>query len=180
MKRAPFLFIAAALSLPVGASAATQGSQACATLTQAAADAVNGRIKANNAYEKQPESVSGLSCLDKFFNGTGLNLLTNIANPAALINEVVGQVEGEICSAAQSEWNNTVGAAQQCGLSLNGVNVGLGLSGGNGLMCPSLNFGGNGPQLAAGSLGNGDSNGYVRGEPRLPTGYTSTSLDGVF
>ncbi|KXV51597.1 hypothetical protein AD945_00120, partial [Gluconobacter albidus] len=158
-----------------------QGSQACAALTQAAADAVNGRMNANNAYEKQPESVSGLSCLDKYFSGTGLNLISNIANPGALVDQVVGQVEGEICSAAQSEWNNTVGAVQQCGLSLNGVNVGLGLSTGGGMMCPSLSFGGNGPQLGAASLGNGDSNGYLRGEPRLPTGYTSsTSIDGVF
>ncbi|GBQ27938.1 hypothetical protein AA0472_2545 [Acetobacter estunensis NRIC 0472] len=156
----------------------TQGSANCGVLTQAAANALNGRLEANNSYEKQPEAVGTLSCLDSIFSGTGLNLISNITNPGAMIDSLLNNVEGQICSAAQSAWNGTVGAAQQCGLGLNGVNLGLGLDTGGGLMCPSLNFGGDGPQLGSVGVGNSTSNFYNNGVPQLPTGYSDTTPSG--
>jgi len=165
-------------------SSTTTGSVGCAALVQASTDAVNARIQSNDAYEAQPSSVSGLSCLGNFFNGTGLNLVSNFLNPSSLIQQAIGQVEGQICNAAQSEWQKTVGSASQCGLSLNGVNMGLNIPTSGGLMCPSLSFGGSGPQI--GSLGatvGGGTNMYVNGSQKLPLGYimnTSNSDEGLF
>lgn len=36
------------------------GSVGCAELTQAAANAINQRVQANDAYEKQPDSIGPL------------------------------------------------------------------------------------------------------------------------
>ncbi len=62
--------------------ATTSGSQACATIVQAAADGLNSRIVADQTTIKPPTSVTKLSCLNDFFNGTGLNLITNLLNPS--------------------------------------------------------------------------------------------------
>lgn len=165
-----------------GDSTTSTGSAGCAALTQAAATAVNERVQANDAYETQPDSVNGLSCLSNFFSGTGLNLITNGLDPAALLEAVEGQIGGQICQAAQAAWGNAMGSTQ-CGLSLSGVNLGLGFGSSSGLMCPSLNFGGGGPTLA--NINAGTSSGatdlYINGSPQLPSGYSLDNLmDGVF
>ena len=167
-----------------GASGATTstGSVGCAALTQAAATAVNERVQANDAYEKQPDSVNGLSCLSNFFNGTGLNLITNGLDPAALLQAVEGQIGGQVCQAAQAAWGNAMGSTQ-CGLSLSGVNLGLGFGSSSGLMCPSLSFGGGGPPIATAIAGtsSGTTDLYINRSPQLPTGYSLSNLvDGVF
>lgn len=164
-----------------GATTST-GSVGCAALTQAAATAVNERVQANDAYEKQPDSVNGLSCLSNFFNGTGLNLITNGLDPAALLQAVEGQIGGQVCQAAQAAWGNAMGSTQ-CGLSLSGVNLGLGFGSSSGLMCPSLSFGGGGPPIATAIAGtsSGTTDLYINGSPQLPTGYSLSNLvDGVF
>ncbi|MFT8802438.1 MAG: hypothetical protein ABF812_10660 [Gluconobacter cerinus] len=164
-----------------GATTST-GSIGCAALTQAAATAVNERVQANDAYEKQPDSVNGLSCLSNFFNGTGLNLITNGLDPAALLQAVEGQIGGQVCQAAQAAWGNAMGSTQ-CGLSLSGVNLGLGFGSSSGLMCPSLSFGGGGPPIATAFAGtsSGTTDLYINGSPQLPTGYSLSNLvDGAF
>ena len=164
-----------------GATTST-GSVGCAALTQAAATAVNERVQANDAYEKQPDSVNGLSCLSNFFNGTGLNLITNGLDPAALLQAVEGQIGGQVCQAAQAAWGNAMGSTQ-CGLSLSGVNLGLGFGSSSGLMCPSLSFGGGGPPIATAIAGtsSGTTDLYINGSPQLPTGYSLSNLvDGAF
>lgn len=178
-------------SMPAGAqttasgtadSATSTGSAGCAALTQAAASAVNERVQANDTYEKQPDSVNGLSCLSNFFSGTGLNLITNGLDPAALLEAVEGQIGGQICQAAQAAWGNAMGSTQ-CGLSLSGVNLGLGFGSSNGLMCPSLSFGGGGPPLASVNAGtsSGSTDLYINGTPQLPSGYSVSNLvEGVF
>jgi len=186
--------MAAALTVCVSATAQAQtttgstetGSTGCAALTQASANAINNRIQANDSYLTQPASVGGLSCLDNFFKGEGLNLITNGLDPAALLSSVAGQVETQICQAAQSAWTDATGQVQ-CGLSVTGVNLGLGFSGGSGVMCPSLSFGGGGPTIASASASTGGAAGgnslYINGSPTLPTGYTAnavSAIEGVF
>ncbi len=156
----------------------TQGSANCAVLTQAAATAMDGRINANNSYETQPESVGSLSCLNSIFNASGLNLISSMLSPKDTIGSVLSDLENQICSATQSAWNKTVGSVQQCGLSLNGVNLGLGLDTGGGAMCPSLTFGGDGPQLGSIGVGTGSTNYYNNGVPQLPTGYSDANPSG--
>lgn len=165
------------LSIPVAASAQSTGSQACASLVQAAADGAAARMQANDQALKSPQSVTELSCLDGFFNGTGLNLVTNLLNPGNLLNSVKGQ----ICQAVNSAYQSVVGSAQ-CGLTLNGFDIGFnGIGGGSGLMCPKLSFGGSGP--AIGSINSsyqvGNGNGlYVNGSPTMPDGYTAPAANG--
>lgn len=183
MKHRLLLLSVVGLLAPISSNAqtaqtTTQGSANCGVLTQAAATAMDGRIKANNNYEKQPESVGSLSCLNGIFNASGLNLISSMLSPQDMIGSVLSDMESQICNAAQSAWSNTVGSAQQCGLSLNGVNLGLGLDTGGGLMCPSLTFGGSGPRLGSVGVGSGASNFYNNGVPQLPTGYSDANPSG--
>lgn len=168
---------------PAGAQTTEQGSSGCAALTQAAAAAIDNRIQANDNYEKQPDSVGALSCLDGFLHGTGLNVITSGLDPTTLITNLENQLGSQLCQAAQSAWGNAMGGTQ-CSLSLSGVNLGLGLGNvGSGTMCPTLSFGGGGPPLAQASAGSSGSSGgmYVNGSPALPSGYSlSDTLDGVF
>jgi hypothetical protein len=111
-------------------------------------------------------SVTSLTCLDNFFNGVGLNLVTSLLDPSKLL----AAVEGQICSLVKTEWNSLLGATQ-CGLTVTGFNFGFGL--GAGFSCPKLSFGGGGPPI--GSLGVGltgkGSGLYINGKPVSPTGY---------
>lgn len=139
----------------------------CAILAQAAADGLSARMGADDQTIRPPQSVSKLSCLNNFFNGVGLNVLTNLLDPSSLLNAV----EGQICSAATSAWQSVLGSAQ-CGITLTGFNLGFGGLGG-GVMCPKLSFGGGGG--AIGSIGSGLSAGtsglYLKGGGMAPTGY---------
>ncbi len=115
--------------------------------------------------------MTTLSCLDNFFNGVGLNLVTNLLNPATLLQSV----EGQICSAVQQMWSSALGSAQ-CGLTITGFNLGFGGIGG-GLSCPSLSFGGGGPPIASVGLGSGSGSGlYIPGSGIAPSGYSISGI----
>jgi hypothetical protein len=147
----------------------TTGSVGCATLAQAAANGMTARMAADGQTISQPTSVTQLSCLNNFFSGIGLNLVTNLLNPGTLLQSV----EGELCNAVTSTWNSWLGHVQ-CGLTITGFNFGFGGLGG-GLSCPSLSFGGAGPPIAniglgAGTAGSG-SGLYINGNGLAPPGY---------
>lgn len=155
--------------LPVAPSAqvADGASQGCAALAQAGVDAAAAQIAAEDQTIQPPQSVRGLTCLDGFFNGTGLDVLVNFANSGNLI----GAIQGQLCAAVTNAWRSTLGNAQ-CGLSVSGFDLGFGgLGGGN--FCPRLNIGGNGSQLANFGVGTaGAQTGfYVNGVQQLPSGY---------
>ena len=136
-------------------------------------------MAADETTISQPQSVTSLTCLGNFFNGIGLNLVTNLLNPATLLQSV----EGQLCSAVQSTWDSWLGSAQ-CGLTITGFNLGFGGLGG-GLSCPKLTFGGDGPPITTlgtgvGSTGSG-SGLYINGNGMYPTGYSGTqNLNGTF
>jgi hypothetical protein len=142
-------------------------------LAQSASNGAQARIAADNAQIQPPRSVTTLSCLDNFFNGTGLNLITSLLDPTKLLTAV----EGQICAAVKAEWNSLTGGAQ-CGLTITGFNLGFGGLGG-GSFCPKLSFGGGGPPI--GSVGlSGNSGLNAAGSPTVPTGYTVTPLSGLW
>ncbi len=138
----------------------------CTALAQAGAAGLAARVNADDQTIKAPQSVTKLTCLGDFFNGVGLNVLTNLLDPAALLKSV----EGQICSEVNSAWQEALGSAQ-CGLSVTGFNIGFGGLGG-GVFCPKLTFGGGGSQI--GSIGTGLNNTgafNVNGQAQGPTGY---------
>jgi hypothetical protein len=151
------------------APAIATGSVGCTAIAQAAANGMTSRIQADDATISAPRSVTSLSCLDNFFSGVGLNLVTNLLDPDTLLNTV----EGRICDAVRSEWNSLIGSAQ-CGLTITGFNFGFGGLGG-GLSCPKLSFGGGGPPIATlglGLAGDGPAGGlYINGTGVAPPGY---------
>jgi hypothetical protein len=161
------------------AQTAATGSAGCAAITQAAATGAANRVAADGQTIQQPQSVTNLTCLNNFFSGTGLNLVTNLLNPTNLLNAV----EGEICNAIKQEWNTLIGSAT-CGLTITGFNMGFGGLGG-GLSCPKLSFGGGGPPLATFGLGAGGASSgsglYINGSGVPPTGYQlPTTPQGIF
>jgi len=165
--------VALALLLPGAALAqtTTTGSVGCAALAQAAANGTTARIQADNASIQPPQSVTNLTCLGNFFNGVGLNVVTNLLNPGNLLQAV----EGQICQAVQQSWSSLIGEAQ-CGLTLTGFNLGFGGLGG-GLSCPSLHFGGGGPPIATVGVGSNGSGGlYINGTATPPTDYSLPNL----
>jgi hypothetical protein len=173
------VLIACAAIIPNSALAqSTDNSDAgCTALAQAAAAGMAATFQADNQTITQPQSVTQLSCLDNFFNGAGLNVVTNLLDPTTLINAV----EGKICSTVQSAWQSTIGSLQ-CGLTVTGFNMGGfgGLGGGN--FCPILSFGGGGPPvgtISAGASGQGGL--YINGQGQPPSGYTlPTATNNLF
>jgi hypothetical protein len=149
----------------------TTGSTGCTAITQAATNGMNARIQADDSNINPPQSVTKLTCLNNFFNGIGLNLITNLLNPATLLQTV----EGQICNLVQQTWTSLLGKAQ-CGLTITGFNLGFGGLGG-GLSCPQLSFGGGGPAIGTIRLGTGASGSglYINGTGTAPTGYTLPS-----
>jgi hypothetical protein len=156
----------------------TSGSQACATIVQAASNGMAARINADDTSINPPQSVTKLSCLQNFFNGVGLNVITNLLNPTSLLTAV----EGQICSAVNSAWQSALGTAQ-CGLTVTGFNMGFGLGLGGGTMCPRLSFGGAGPPIGSVATGYNTQQGfglYENGSPMAPTGYPVVSSGGLY
>ncbi len=154
--------LTAALMLhsPARAQTTSSGSVGCTAVTQAATNGMTSRIGADDKSINPPQSVKTMTCLDGFFNGVGLNLVTNLLNPANLLTAV----EGQICNLVKSEWNS---------LTLTGFNLGFGGLGG-GLSCPTLSFGGGGPPIGSVSTGTGSGIGsglYIQGNGLSPTGY---------
>ena len=167
------LIPAAALSGPAWGqtmtTTTTTGSVGCTAVTQAAINGQTARIQADDSNINPPRSVTTLTCLNSFFNGTGLNLVTSLLNP----NTLLQAVEGQICGLVQQTWSSLLGSSQ-CGLTLTGFNLGFGGLGG-GLSCPSLSFGGGGPPI--GSLGIGTGGGlYIPGHGMPPSGYTASGV----
>lgn len=156
-----------------GTSQANSGSTTgCADLAQAASNGIAAEVAANAQIVKAPQSVTQLSCLSSFLQGKGLDVITNLLNPADLLNSI----EGKMCQAAQSAYSNAIGSAQ-CGITLTGFNLGgFGISG-FGNFCPQLSLGGGGPDWASigGSLSGGQSSLYMNGTPITPSGYPSAS-----
>lgn len=165
--------IVAVACLPVAARAAEDTG--CTVLAQAAAAGLAARFGADDQTIKQPRSVTTLSCLDNFFNGVGLNVLTNLLDPTSLLSSV----EGKICAYATSAWQNAIGSAQ-CGLTITGFNVGFGGLGG-GSFCPRLSFGGGGAALGSigTNLGGGQGGLFISGSGLAPTGYGGALPTGV-
>ncbi len=159
------------------AQADSTGSVGCGQLAQAAADGASARMQANDQSVTPPVSISKMSCLDSFFNGTGLNVISSILDPTTILNSVKGQ----ICSEVNTLWQDTLGSAQ-CGLTVSGFNLGFGLSG-FGLMCPKFSFGGGGPPIGGVSSEYQTGNGtglYINGSPTVPTGYTAPASGGIY
>lgn len=152
------------------AQTGTSGSQGCAELSQAAAAGIAARIEADDQAIPQPESVMSLTCLDNFFNGSGLNVMMSQFDPATMLTAAASRVLQQVCAAARASWNAAIGSIQ-CGLTVTGWGIGFGsLTGGN--FCPRLSFGGGGPALGSASLSSGATNGfYVNGSPAVPVGY---------
>jgi hypothetical protein len=173
MLRLPALAILTALTVPGLGLAQTSpnitGTVGCTAIVQAAANGQTSRIAADNQTIQAPPSVTTLSCLNNFFNGVGLNLVTNLLNPQTLLQNV----EGQICNAIKSTWDQFLGSATQCGITLTGINFGFGGLGG-GLSCPKLSFGGGGPPIGTIGIGNGGSGSglYIHGTITAPPGYT--------
>jgi len=170
MRRMIAAIVAVGLAgVPAAASAqVTNGaSQSCAALAQAGVDAATAQIVTEDQTIQPPQSVRGLTCLDGFFNGTGLDVLVNFAN----FGNLVGAIQGQLCAAVTNAWRSTLGTAQ-CGLSVSGFDLGFGNLGG-GSFCPRLNIGGNGSQLANFGVGTGGAQTgfYVNGVQQLPSGY---------
>lgn len=157
------------ISTPVAMADTTSGGASCSVITQAAADAVANRIQADDNSIRQPMSVKSLTCLDRFFRGFGLDLLSNILDPATLLSNV----EGQICSMVSSTLSSLTGSAQ-CGLTISGFNLGFGTGLGGGSFCPKLSFGGGGPTwgtFGVGAAGAGGGGFTVNGAAVAPTGY---------
>lgn len=165
------LILGLVVLFPLTATAQTSNSSpGCTDLANAAAAGMAATIQADNQSITQPQSVTNLSCLGNFFNGTGLNLITDFLDPTSLLNSV----EGKICQAAQSAWQSAIGSIQ-CGITVSGFNMG-GFGGlGGGSFCPTLSFGGGGAPIGTMSLGtgsNGQSGLYISGQGIPPSGYT--------
>jgi hypothetical protein len=167
-----------AVAQGVGSAQNSTGSEACTTLIQTAANAAAARIAVDDTDIPKPQSVKNFTCLDKFFNGTGLNVVVNLLNPTTLLNAV----ESQICNKLTSIWQSSIGKAQ-CGITLTGFKMGF-LGGGTlggGLSCPKLSIGGGGATIM--SIGVGANNTgklYVSGNAVAPTGYSITSLLGLY
>ena len=76
------LMIVASLVGAPAVAATDSGSANCALITQAAASGIAARIQSDDQNISEPQSVTSLSCLTNFFNGIGLNVVTNLLNPA--------------------------------------------------------------------------------------------------
>ena len=174
MRRPSLAVLLACFPSLVFAQGASDDTAGCTALAQAAAAGMSARVNADDQSIRPPQSVTQLSCLDNFFNGVGLNVLTNLLDPTSLLNSV----EGKICSTVQSAWQSAIGSAQ-CGLTVTGFNIGFGGLGG-GTFCPKLSFGGGGAAIGSVGVGVGSNGGglYINGKAQGPTGYTLPSGNG--
>ena len=130
--------------------AQTSRGETCTTLPQSAANAAASRINADDTDIPKPQSVKNFTCLDKFFNGTGLNVVANLLNPTTLLNAV----ESQICNKLTQIWQPD-DRQGQCGITLTGFKMGFlgGSTLGGGLSCPKISIGGGGPTLMSIGVG---------------------------
>jgi hypothetical protein len=99
-------------------------------------------MKADDSLIKMPESVTKFTCLDSFFNGVGLDMLSNGLSAQSIARSAMGK----ICSQLSSAWDSLQGAVE-CGLTLTGPDTNFDLGLGSGTVCPTVNFGGGGDTL---------------------------------
>ena len=178
MKATRTFFLAATLALAAPAFADSTGSAGCAAVTQAASNAAQARVAADDKDIAQPNTVKNLTCLDKFFSGSGLNVVMNLLNPTQLLQSI----QTQLCTKLTQVWQSALGS-KQCGITLTGLNLGFLNAGslGSGLSCPKLSFGGGGPPIAQIGVGSGNSGKlYMSGKAVAPTGYPITSLLGLY
>ncbi len=143
----------------------------CTALAQASAAGLAAAVSADDQTIKAPQSVTELSCLNNFFSGIGLNVITSLLDPTQLLKNV----EGQICNSVNSAWQSAIGSAQ-CGLTVTGFNTNFGLDLGGGTFCPKLSFGGGGTSLGSiGTTAAGNTGLYLNGTTQLPTGYSPVS-----
>jgi hypothetical protein len=178
----PALVLALAVSTPSFAqappasSSTGSGSPGCSAIVQAGSNGAQTRINLDDQFVNPPMSVTKLSCLGNFFNGTGLNVITSLLNPSTLLQAV----EGQICQAVSQEWKSLLGSVQ-CGLTLTGFNLGFGSGLGSGSLCPKLSFGGGGPPIGSIGVGlSGNSSFYTSGQGVAPRGYTLPVTGGLW
>ncbi|MFT8612414.1 MAG: hypothetical protein ABF727_07220, partial [Gluconobacter oxydans] len=147
-------------------------SSGCQTLVQAGATGLAADLKADDATIHQPKSVTKFTCLGNFFNGIGLDVVTNKVNLTALAEATMGK----ICSQLTSEWDSLQSAAH-CGLSVTGLDTNFNLGLGVGSFCPNLSFGGGGDSLInAGTNTTGQQSWVVTGQSQLPSGYSFEAI----
>ena len=86
MRTIPLILAALlATAVPYASSAqTTTGSAACSSLYQTAANTVSARIAADDQNIAPPQTIKSLTCLDNFFKGVGLNVITNLLDPTQL------------------------------------------------------------------------------------------------
>ena len=168
----PAITLAAMLALGApGAALAQQtttGSVGCTAIVQAAANGTTARIAAANQTIQRPASLTTLSCLNNFFSGTGLNVVTNLLDPATLLQNVGSQ----ICQAVNHPGSLCLRGTPLGGPTFPGTIWGWGGLGG-GLSCPKLTFGGGGPPIGSIGIGTGGSGSglYINGTITAPPGY---------
>lgn len=171
--RLTYLPLFAALGFRLIAPAfGADSSTGCQTLVQAGATGLAADLKADDATIHQPKSVTKFTCLGNFFNGVGLDVVTNRLNVASLAEAAMGK----ICSQLSSEWDSLQSSAH-CGLSVTGLDTNFNLGLGAGSFCPNLNFGGGGDSLInAGTNTTGNQSWDVTGQSQLPSGYSFEAI----
>ncbi|MCP1242772.1 hypothetical protein GOB86_12580 [Acetobacter lambici] len=147
----------------------------CKALVQAAATGKAAQIKTDDAMIQQPESVTKFTCLGNFFNGLGLDVLTNGLD----ISSIAQSAMGKICDELSNVWD-TLESAAQCGLNVSSFDDNFNLGLGAGSICPTLNFGGGGDELINTGVNSSGTSSYsdgrnsydVNGSLQLPDGYS--------
>lgn len=150
------------------ASPARAEKSGCQALIQAAATGKAAQIKTDDAMIRQPESVTKFTCLGNFFNGVGLDVLTNGLDIASIAQSAMGKV----CDELNSVWDSLESSAQ-CGLNVSSFDNNFNLGLGAGSICPTLNFGGGGGNLINSGINTSGQNNFdVTGNTQLPDGYS--------
>lgn len=163
-----FVLVAAAVALPVQVAFA-QASPGCEDLARAAAAGMEARVAADDEQIAPPMPVRELTCMDFFFDGDIFNVLTDFEG--ALAGMLTSAAFRAACDLARQAWDATLGNIQ-CGITLQGFNIGFGGSLGGGTFCPAVALGGNGPVLASATLAAGARSAPYAGiVPMSPTGY---------
>lgn len=162
---------AAALALAgwQGAAWAQSASAGCDALVRAAQAGMEERIRADDEQIPPPMSVRELTCMSAFFNGTFFDVLEDFEG--ALVGMLTEAVVNAVCALAREAWDATIGNIQ-CGITVQGFNIGFGGSLRGGTFCPTVTLGGDGPAIFGASLMAGaDNTPYVGVSPVPPTGY---------
>lgn len=172
--------VAASLIPAIALSQTASSTDPCALLAQVAANGAAARVAADDKDINPPQAIKSLTCLDHFFQGTGLNVIINLLDPTTLLQAI----EGQICNAITNSWKNALGT-KQCGITLTGFNTGFfGGSGkalGGGFSCPKLTFGGGGPPIGYIGVGANNSGKFtINGKGLPPTGYQLPTNGGLW